>query len=154
MNQANKQPLINAVKKRRDYLFSQVGTVTTGIVGLVIVLGAGFLMMLSFFFSLYALLATGFYGSIPVCAGLAVTAFMGYVIHVGRRMMHSAGHRYVDSTYVPPVAEQMANLPNSDVLVRASNASVTSPNDLLRAASERTETAAAELLRPSGSTPR
>ena len=52
-----------------------------------------------------------------------------------------------DNLYVPPVREQIANLPTKDVLLRGSNLPTASSDGLLRAAHPRTTDSPGELLR-------
>lgn len=54
----------------------------------------------------------------------------------------------LDDTYVPPVEEQLANLPLEDVLLRGSDQPVATPAELLRAARPGMKTEVEELLRP------
>jgi hypothetical protein len=55
--------------------------------------------------------------------------------------------------YVPPVAQQIAALPADEVLLRGSDPPTVALDELLRAATGGTETAAGELLRPDGQCP-
>jgi hypothetical protein len=63
------------------------------------------------------------------------------------RLSCSQSQRAASISYVPPVHEQIANLPADEVLVRGSGEPA-APGELLRAAHDVVETQAEELLRP------
>jgi hypothetical protein len=139
MKQTHKDPVKDAAQKRRDYLVAKAKihsiSETSRIAVVIFTIGTGFMFLVDFghFLPTWVVLIAGLLNAV-----LAAVAY---------RIMKRADARAKALTYVPPVAEQIAALPASDVLLRGSEQPIAAPEELLRAAQTGSETASEELLR-------
>ena len=148
MDQSSNIPVIDPVKKRREYLRSKwlayAGLILVCILGgstVLAISGAaiGFVVLTTTPNSAFRHLGTGLIIAIPTLV------LMGYVNAYKSQVKKARA-----IPYVPPVAEQISSLPSDEILLRGSDQPAATPEQLLRAA-ERAgmETAPEELLRPS-----
>jgi hypothetical protein len=152
MNQTDRGPREDGAKMRRDFVLRRSSTLTiAGISG-----GATVVLALFTLFVMYALVTweehpehTGYGIHIELlwtCTPWWLTpACLAFLAAYLCRLSVRKSQEY---TYVPPVAEQIAELAAEAILVRGSDAPTAAPTELLRAAQAGTVTAPAELLRP------
>jgi hypothetical protein len=142
MKKADPNPIEDLAQKRRDYLTRKAAASLAASV-------AGGLSVLFGLIAVAPLLLIPCYQN----PGDFMTAFIfigsfGFAA-VGAGLWCKASLRTLRQLpYVPPVSEQVANLPSDRVLVRGSDEPADKPGDLLRAAGAIASESPDELLRP------
>ena len=135
-NQTHNGPPRDAAKKRREYLFANTYLATSTALLLL-------LAILSF-----AVCGAMVLRMILWRENCCLSLVLSGVGCLGASWMMRKSARRMDTLpYVPPVAEQIADLPAEDILVRGSNQPAAASGELLRAAREGAEAEAEELLR-------
>ena len=133
----------DATKKRREYLRKKVGTGIGGTATAGMAIGLGCVALLLLFAAVqnigFSRDNVAFFAFLAL-APLAVAVYLGHVSASSFKEVRAL-------SYVPPVAEQLADLPAEEILLRGSDQPMATPGELLRAASG-SETGADELLRP------
>lgn len=147
----NKVP--DRAKLRREYLWKKTTSNLQMLVGIALLLVGG---PLALFFLAVLLVAVVLcrndmdllwhVGRLQIMLYASGFLLMGALSYTGHKTCLFAAKKSVGLAYVPPVDEQIATLPVNEVLLRASQVSAASPEELLRPAG-RQETNAKELLR-------
>ena len=136
------EPREDAAKKRREYLAKLAIAQANGSFALLLMIlfmVAGLWFSLELALSLFREKPSGqFLFAAIVCVGATTNGWMKHQEYTKRAK---------SLPYVPPVAEQLANLPADEVLLRGSDQPSAAPDELLRAAHEGTDTPADQLLR-------
>lgn len=144
----------NRAKMRREYLWNKGRLLLGfGVVGMLTTLAAStaLLILVLILFTLHGRFHGGIYDFVGLL--IAVAYFGSFAlaglggIAVCKRQLNWAR----EIAYVPPVGKQIAALPIREFLLRGSQASPASPEELLRPAGEQ-ETIVEELLRASAGT--
>jgi hypothetical protein len=146
-DQTHGEPVKDAAKNRRQYLWRKAGADALICVGLVLFLVFGFLTL-----AVGAMTAVSALLNPAIAVlGLVATAIPGSIAYLAGRTILNTHNRSMDIPYVPPLAEQLAALPAEDILLRGADQPTATPDELLRAVREGTETESGELLRPTES---
>ena len=140
-SQTHKKPQEDAAKKRREYLWQKWRMYCWALFGL--------LALVRVFVSLLDIAEVrskkpSMDAAVTIALSAAVLTTLGAAVY---RKAHDEAKVI---PFVPPVAEQIANLPADEVLLRGSDQPASVPGELLRAAQEGTEIGPDELLRASG----
>lgn len=132
---------------RREYVAQTAGAHIRMMLGVGMMIVCGILGLLNLFVTLVLLIGI----LVPSVRGLIAISLYSTMIFVclsafGCYIAMSADRKLSSVPYVPPVSEQLAALPAEEILLRGSQASPASPQELLRPAGKQ-ETPAEELLR-------
>lgn len=148
-NQTRREPE-DLAKKRRKYLAKTTAVKTTLAVGVVITILFGYLFALVLLGSAMACVQALTMGSATQYWWilLVALALSGAPMSFGMWLWRSSSKQMRSLAHVPPVAEQIATLPDEEILVRGSDEPAATADELLRAAQAGTVQPAKELLRP------
>lgn len=130
-------------KARREYLVKKAKTNTQRIFGALITIFFGLLTVVFAIGMVFCLVRTDGPSIVWV---LLLALLTGSATYLGYRFVYDANVEDKSIECVPPVHEQIPHLPAEEVLLRGSQASAASPDELLRSAAKQ-ETPAEELLR-------
>lgn len=133
----------DAARKRREYLRSVAQAELAAGVALSVAVVFGLVSACSLFVALL-LWSMGNATGISLAIGLVLYAFVSFG---GWKYRQAYARKARSIPYVPPVAEQIANLPAEEILVRGAEEPTVTPEELLRATCAAAEVSSDELLR-------
>ena len=147
MNRTHGRQIERAKKLRQEYLGKKAGAALFGaaMAAIALVIGVAALVLIS-----AVVQNIGFSITNMAFFAFLVALTSAAAVYVSR--ISSASFKEARTlTYVPPVREKIADLPDDEILLRGTDRPVAAPGDLLRAAREGSETGSEVLLRPTKS---
>jgi hypothetical protein len=133
MNPVNREPMEDAATKRRKYLLARAGTSTLGCTGAFLACGFAVLTAIGAVAILMSILGLGYF-PLAFTFSIVATAVSGIITSRSIQAVRNADQKAAQISYVPPVREQVANLPVEEVLLRGSHQPPASAEELVRAA--------------------
>lgn len=145
MKQAQRVAMEDGAEKRRKYLQTIVEAKTLGCIGWIFMVGFGLPTLLLAAGSV----VSGILGHdiTPTIVGLVLALFLGGMAYLGFHCIGNANKMADDNLYVPPIREQIANLPSNQILLRGSEQPAALPGELMRAVHAGDSNSEEELLR-------
>jgi hypothetical protein len=145
-SQAHSGPRDDGAKKRQEYVVQKAACNMAGISLAIYALAVGAFALILI---RAAIQSIGVSVSNTIFFTILSVAVLAFGLNTGRQSVSSFKESQA-LTYVPSVSEQLqiAALSADEVLLRGSEQPVATPEELLRAAQQGTETASEELLRP------
>lgn len=147
MNDAPVRIVVDGARKRRKYLLARAAVGAMGCSGVGIVIGFGFLTLVCALSIPFVLVLLQLCGPAVLVLCIASTAVNGALTLLGIRAVREANQRAAEMSYIPPIREQIAALPDEGILLRGSDQPAAVPEELLRPADSGSHTADENLLR-------
>lgn len=147
MNQTHRDQVKDPATKRREYLLGTTTAHLFATVGAIAAVGFGILTVIAVIPLAYVFYLGSGVNTPFAVMNIAVVMLLGVLTALSVRLFKISDKKLDALNYVPPVREQVANLPADEVLLRGSNQPTATPEELLRSAQAGIETDAQELLR-------